>query len=238
MRKYTVYKHTSPSGKVYIGITCRNPKYRWNKGKGYKEKDQKVFYNAIKKYGQENISHDILFEGVSEDLAKELEKAYIRYYKTLRMSYNITDGGDGALGAGHTHTGWKHTKETKEKMSQARKGLLAGSKNPMYGKHETNPAFGKFGVNHPASKKVYQYTLEGDFIAEYDCMTDAVKTLEKTQKEVIHITACCNGKRLSALGYIWKKYKVDKLDMSNFYIVITNKGKQLRHINKTSKTTK
>ena len=37
MRKYTVYKHTSPSGKVYIGITCRKPKYRWNNGKGYKE---------------------------------------------------------------------------------------------------------------------------------------------------------------------------------------------------------
>ena len=91
MRKYTVYKHTSPSGKVYIGITCRKPKYRWNNGKGYKEKDQRLFYNAIKKYGWENISHDILFEGISEDLAKELEKAYIRYYKTLYMSYNITD---------------------------------------------------------------------------------------------------------------------------------------------------
>ena len=49
MRKYTVYKHTSPSGKVYIGITCRKPKYRWNNGKGYKEKDQRLFYNAIKK---------------------------------------------------------------------------------------------------------------------------------------------------------------------------------------------
>ena len=69
-------------------------------------------------------------------------------------------------------------------------------------------------------------------------MTDAVKTLGKTQKEVTHITACCNGRHLSALGYIWRKYKVDKLDMSNFYIVITNKGKQLRQINKSNKTAK
>lgn len=37
MKSYTVYKHTSPSGKVYIGITCRKPEYRWNHGKGYKE---------------------------------------------------------------------------------------------------------------------------------------------------------------------------------------------------------
>lgn len=39
MKSYTVYKHTSPSGKVYIGITCRKPEYRWNHGKGYKEID-------------------------------------------------------------------------------------------------------------------------------------------------------------------------------------------------------
>ena len=32
MKSYTVYKHTSPSGKVYIGITCRKPEYRWNHG--------------------------------------------------------------------------------------------------------------------------------------------------------------------------------------------------------------
>lgn len=26
---YTVYKHTSPSGKCYIGITLTKPEYRW-----------------------------------------------------------------------------------------------------------------------------------------------------------------------------------------------------------------
>ena len=40
---YTVYKHISPSGKVYIGITKRKPEYRWNKGKSYRE-DQLLFY--------------------------------------------------------------------------------------------------------------------------------------------------------------------------------------------------
>ena len=27
---FTVYKHTSPNGKVYIGITMQNPIRRWN----------------------------------------------------------------------------------------------------------------------------------------------------------------------------------------------------------------
>lgn len=29
---YTVYKHTTPSGKVYIGITGQKPERRWQNG--------------------------------------------------------------------------------------------------------------------------------------------------------------------------------------------------------------
>lgn len=32
---YCVYKHTTPNGKVYIGITSKNPLKRWNNGIGY-----------------------------------------------------------------------------------------------------------------------------------------------------------------------------------------------------------
>ena len=56
--KYCVYRHTSPSGKVYIGQTCLKPEYRWRNGKGYKT--QILFYRAIKKYGWDNISHQII----------------------------------------------------------------------------------------------------------------------------------------------------------------------------------
>lgn len=33
---YYVYIHTCPNGKRYVGITTKNPKYRWSKGNGYK----------------------------------------------------------------------------------------------------------------------------------------------------------------------------------------------------------
>ena len=36
MREYSVYKHTFPNGKVYIGITKQNPLKRWRNGTGYK----------------------------------------------------------------------------------------------------------------------------------------------------------------------------------------------------------
>ena len=49
MKRYIVYKHTSPSNKIYIGITCQDVERRWRNGDGYKS--QKYFYRAIKKYG-------------------------------------------------------------------------------------------------------------------------------------------------------------------------------------------
>lgn len=196
---YTVYKHTSPSGKVYIGITKRKPEYRWNKGKGYR-KDQLLFYRAIKKYGWDNFTHEILYTGLSEKDAKNIEISLIRQYKSLGMSYNITDGGDGGRGLHNKRK--KMSDETKLKMSKSRKGLLAGNKNPMYGRHETAPAYGRFGKEHPASKKVYQYDLLGNFIKEWDCLSDVQRYLNIL---VTHITACCNGRQKTAGGYIWKR---------------------------------
>ena len=54
---YSVYKHTFPNGKVYIGITSQKPEDRWSKGKGYQR--QPLIYNAINKYGWDNIVHKI-----------------------------------------------------------------------------------------------------------------------------------------------------------------------------------
>ena len=42
---WTVYRHISPSGKIYIGITSRDPKRRWNCGKSYEHCIK--FYAAI-----------------------------------------------------------------------------------------------------------------------------------------------------------------------------------------------
>lgn len=204
---YTVYKHTSPLGKVYIGITKRKPEYRWNKGKGYR-KDQLLFYRAIKKYGWDNFTHEILYTRLSEKDAKNIEISLIRQYKSLGMSYNITDGGDGGRGLHNKRK--KMSDETKLKMSKSRKGLLAGNKNPMYGRHETNPAYGKFGKEHPASKKVYQYDLLGNFIKEWDCLSDVQRHLNIL---VTHITACCNGRQKTAGGYIWKREFNERLKL-------------------------
>ena len=88
---YVVYKHTSPNGKSYIGIT-NNVKKRWEQ-KGEKYKGCTKFYNAIKKYGWDNFTHEILEENISKGYAFNREKYYIEKFDTIKNGYNISKGG-------------------------------------------------------------------------------------------------------------------------------------------------
>lgn len=91
---YSVYAHTSPSGKKYIGITKQKPERRWNKGKSYSSNS--YFTKAIEKYGWDNFQHEVLFEVDSLEQAKELEVKLIAQYRSdeREYGYNITKGGD------------------------------------------------------------------------------------------------------------------------------------------------
>ena len=97
MNNWAVYRHTSPSGKCYIGISS-NVKDRWaNNGYNYGRYNS-IFKKAIEKYGWNALRHEILLEGRSKSEADYAEKYLIRWYKIHGLSYNITDGGDGKAG--------------------------------------------------------------------------------------------------------------------------------------------
>nr|DAL08534.1 MAG TPA_asm: intron associated endonuclease [Caudoviricetes sp.] len=138
-KTYCVYKHTSPSGKVYIGITCQKPEKRWANGKGYRHNE--YFWRAIQKYGWKNFKHEILFSDLNEKEAKMKEMELIEQYKSNipEFGYNFSSGGE-------SHTGIKLSEEAKKKISEANKGRLAGKNNPLYGVRrcgEDNPFYGK-----------------------------------------------------------------------------------------------
>lgn len=88
-----IYKHTSPSGKIYIGQTIHSINYRTRKnGKGYK--NCKVFYNAIQKYGWENFKHEIIESNIPENELNNKEIYYIKEYNSLvPFGYNVSKGG-------------------------------------------------------------------------------------------------------------------------------------------------
>lgn len=72
---FCVYKITNlVNGKIYIGITKRNPKIRFNEHLSNKKE---LLYKAKKKYGRENFSLEIIEDNISEDVINNKEKYYI-----------------------------------------------------------------------------------------------------------------------------------------------------------------
>ena len=111
MKYWTVYKHVSPSGKVYVGISS-NIKNRWAASGYYYCLSDTAFSRALTKYGWDNFQHIILAEHLSKQEACDMEKELIVYYKAKKISYNITDGGEGFSGT--------HPKELVQKRVASR----------------------------------------------------------------------------------------------------------------------
>lgn len=100
---YKVYKHTSPSNKVYIGITSQPIKARWGYGSHYHH--NAYLTSAIKKYGWDNFKHEILYEGLTKEEACNKEIELIALYKSNDRRYGYNQSSCGEHGA----TGYKMT---------------------------------------------------------------------------------------------------------------------------------
>lgn len=91
---YTIYRHVFPNGKSYIGLTRTSVEKRWGDGKKYKTCP--LVDRAIKKYGWENVEHQILRVISEKSNAEIWERFYVAWYRSndLRYGYNILPGGD------------------------------------------------------------------------------------------------------------------------------------------------
>ena len=210
--------HRSPNGKVYIGLTGRKTLHRW--GRGGKNYRTQPFYYAIRKYGWDNIEHIILAEVKTRKEAQELEKAYIAQYDATNPEHghNFCTGGE----VNDTRRGKSPSEETRRKISEKNRGV----NNPNYGKPlseaqkqklrayhtgrklsvETKAKISakEFGANNVNAKAVLQFTRDGIFVREWECMSDAAEALCGRRKSGYNIASCCTGKLSSAYGYVWK----------------------------------
>lgn len=93
---YCVYIHIFPNGKKYIGITSRKPEHRWgSQGKGYYR--QTLIWNAICKYGWNNIQHIIICTNKTDVEAQNIEKYLIQTLNARHpYGYNLDIGGKGS----------------------------------------------------------------------------------------------------------------------------------------------
>ena len=123
------------------------------------------------------------------------ETYYIGYFHSYEDGYNSTFGGEGNLGLTGEQCCWfgkKHTDEAKEKIRIANLGKRASDEMKI-----------KDSIAH-GGKPVLQFTIDGDFIAEFSTQHEASKQTGVGQPE---ISRCCNQKRNTTGGYIWR-YKI------------------------------
>ena len=98
MREYLIYKATSPSGKVYIGVTSKTLDIRSVQHKRAAKSNvgcPHYFWHALQKYG-EAIQWDVLEEGIQgPEAASDAEKRFIKQYQSddAKYGYNLTSGG-------------------------------------------------------------------------------------------------------------------------------------------------
>lgn len=127
---HSIYIYTnSVNGKVYIGQTKTSLEQRAQQG-GRNYRESPKFYNAIIKYGWDAFIPTILATAETQDKANELEMFYIAKYKSNNdeSGYNISAGGLCST----------HTPETRKKISEkAKERYKDKTKNPMYGRHQT-----------------------------------------------------------------------------------------------------
>lgn len=155
---------------------------------------------------------------VSEETKKKMSIALKgKYTGEKAFAYGVKRTEEQKQYLREIHLGKKHSEEAKKKMSEAQKGKRMsdeakkkiseankGREPWLKGKHHSEETKKKMseamkGKKHPKLwKKVYQYTLDGKFVAAYDSPS-LIK--DKFRREKIY--ECCSGKRKTHGGYKW-----------------------------------
>ena len=202
------------NNKIYIGKTIMPYLNRISSHKyDFKTNNtNSVFHKALNKYGWDSFGFGVLYQTeeyqISEEnkkivdemiISKEIE--YIKKYNSNNRynGYNLTEGGEGIVG-------YKHSLESKIKMSNDR----SGEKHPNYGKKYVN------GIS------LYQLDLEGNVISKYRSVIEAA---DVTGIKGPNISRCLSRKGTSG-GFIWIKeedYEEFVKDKDKLVKKITNK---------------
>jgi group I intron endonuclease len=130
MKIVTIYKYTNKlDGKVYVGQSDNLPRrHREHLRHSKKLKYISLIDRAIGKYGYEYFTLETL-EQIDADFADDREAFWIE-----KLNSQTPNGYNIALG-GHSTRGYKHTAESKKKMSEGHKrNLIVGPAHHLFGK--------------------------------------------------------------------------------------------------------
>lgn len=221
-----VYRHIrlDKNQPFYIGIGRTE-----NYARAFNKRERSNQWKAIAEKGYEV---EILFDDLTWEQACQKEKEFIELYGRIDKKngtlINFTDGGEGVVNYVYTNQvrknisiaqrgnqNWKLRKSTddwKRKISEKNKGkkrtqefkdrmseLMRGENNPNYGKKLTDKQRQRI-IDTRKRKPVLQFDLDGNFIKEWSSKKECMRS----GYNELGVWGCCNNKKKTYKGYIWK----------------------------------
>jgi group I intron endonuclease len=169
----------------------------------------KHLQRAYNRYGESNFKFEVIVNCSPDELMLE-EQKLLDLYGNTSLCYNIaTDATAPMRGRKHSEVtksliaagnrGRSVSKETRGRLSAARKGK--GHSDEV----RRRIGLAHFGSKSPRARSVIQLTLDDVFVKSWECISDAERAVNPgARKSSGNITACAQGKSLSAYGYRWK----------------------------------
>jgi group I intron endonuclease len=157
--------------------------------------------SAIIKYGWDNFTHEILFDGLTKKEACEKEVALILFHKSndRKFGYNNSSGGE------YPGNGWHPGEETRKKMSNAHKDRKFSEEHrnkireSLMGKTPSSETRAKIGKAN--SIPIVQLSLTGEVIREWPSCAEASRQLGI---HASNIGRSCRKEVKTAGGFTWK----------------------------------
>ena len=221
-----IYKYENLiTHQIYIGQAIDlHERYKKHKNNIADLNHNEDFYIALREYGLENFSYEVLetFDIFDQDLLNELECYYIKKYNSMRPNgYNMVPGGSNGAGIAKGKTVYQFD-------------IYGNFINEFYSAHEASRQTGidyssicsccrkekqsaknyqwSYNLNDPDIKDISktikymnrvinQYDLLGNLLCSYSTLSEAS---EKTNIAKATISKVCHGKGKTAGGYIWR----------------------------------
>lgn len=200
--------------KKYVGKTTYSVTKRFQEHCSDSKRERcekRPLYDAMNKYGTENFIVEEIEHVVDDNLLSEREIFWIKELQTYgHNGYNATKGGDGTILFDYD----------KIIETYALGGTMTECAAKMHCSVDTVKkvlTINNIPIRHlrrgccSEPKKVKQYSLDGEFIREWDSITQAAhwladnKYAKSYQRGVkSHISHCMKGKAKTAYKFIWK----------------------------------
>jgi hypothetical protein len=168
------------------------------------------FYNAIRTYGVEAFKWEQIDTAISENELAKKEKEYILEYNTIEEGYNSDVGGgikktvyQYGLEGNYLNSysclddAGKHVEAQKQQISRA--CLNRKISKGFYWSYDYVEKL--ISINDSRKKKVYQLTLDGELVNEFESVSEASKISEFNKSSIAKV---CRGERKQCGNYKWQ----------------------------------